>query len=143
MAGAQQEDLTYGRMRRNVRKNVILPFKFYELRIEATLLVDYQPEKFSAILPLIKLSYLKRWFVREEILFELRKISGVVDADLHIEVFAVYGTERAIGEYKRYLGELFFYMSNVNENEHTQYQYRKSELYFKQPDKSNFIEERI
>jgi len=138
-----QEEYTYVRMRRNVRKTVSLNFKHYELRVKALVSVNSRGEQFEAILPLIKISTLKRWFIRDEILYELRKINGIVNADLEIEVFAVYGTERYLGEYKRYLGELFFVMRNINEYDKTEYRYQNSKAYFQQPDKSEFIPERL
>lgn len=135
-----KEEYTYVKMRRNVRKKVSLKFKHYELRVKAEITSSEQ-KPFTSILPLIKIKYLKRYFIREEILFELRKIKGCKDADLMIEVFAVYGVETAIGEYKRYLGELDFFMSGVDTYEQTTYRYKKSLAYFQQPEKSSFIPE--
>ena len=137
-----KEESTYVKMRRNVRKKVSLGFKHYELRVQAEITVPGQ-DPYESILPTIKITYLKRQFVRDEILFELKKIKGCRDADLLIEVFAVYGTETYIGEYKRYLGELDFFMSGVDDYEQTTYRYKKSLAYFQQPEKSSFIPERL
>lgn len=138
----QREELTYVRMRRNVRKKVSLPFKHYELRVKAMVECEGQTP-FESIMPLIKIKYLKRLFVKDEIQYDLQKIKGIQNADLEIEVFAVYGTETYIGEYKRYLGELNFYMSSISNNEKTIYRYKDSLAYFQQPEKSDFIPERI
>lgn len=137
-----REDYTYSKMRRNVRATVQLPFKNYEIRAKALITVDYKKEPFEVILPLIKLRRLKRWYLRNEVIFELKQIKGVVSADTMLEVFGVYGTQRAPGEYKRYLGELFFFVSNLN-NDDTEYRYKDSKVYWQQPEKSSFIEERL
>lgn len=137
-----REELTYVRMRRNVRKRVTLPFKHYELRVKAFVECEGQAP-FESIMPLIKIKYLKRLFIKEEIQFDLQKIKGIQNADLEIEVFAVYGTDTYIGEYKRYLGELHFYMSGISKNEETIYRYKNSLAYFQQSEKSDFIPERI
>lgn len=139
---SRHEEATFARMRRNVRKNVMLRFKHYSLRVEASLTFT-NGQTAKTVLPVIKLGYLKRWFIRDEVLVELQKIKKVNDADLHIEVFAVYGTERAIGEYERYLGELFIFMSNIQDYEHTEYRHKASKAYFEQPEKSDFIPERL
>ncbi len=143
MSQRPKEEMTYSIMRRNVRKQVVLPFKFYRLRVEATLSISTQLTPLKTILPPIQLSYLKRWFIREEILTELRKIKNIKDADLHIEVFAVYGTSKAIGEYERYLGELFFFMSDIHAYDKTEYRYKASKAYYEQPEKSDFIAKRL
>jgi len=142
MTQRPREELSYIKMRRNVRKSVVLKFKHYEIRVKAIINPGIF-ESFESILPLIKLKKLKRYFIREEILYELKKIKGVENADLLIEVFGVYGTERSIGEYKRYLGELNFFMSGVDHYEQTTYRYKGSKVYFQQPDKHSFISERI
>ncbi len=135
-----KERKVYVRMRRNVRKSVVLKFKHFEIRVRAIITTKNQAP-FEKVLPLIKIKYLKRLFIRNEILFELRKVVGVIEADLDIEVFAVYGTQSYIGEYKRYLGELDFFMSSIDDNDKTTYSYRDGIPYYLQPDKSSFIEE--
>jgi len=137
-----KEEYTYVKMRRNVRKTVLLKFKHYELRVKADIVIANQ-KPFESILPLIKIKNLRRYFIKEEILFELKKIKGCKEADLMIEVFAVYGVETSIGEYKRYLGELDFFMSGVDTYEQATYSYKKSFAYFQQPEKSSFIPERL
>ena len=82
-----KEETTYVKMRRNVRKKVVLSFKHYELRVKGD--IETATNNFEHILKPIKLTYLKRWFVREEIVFELQKIKGVRNADLLIEVYAI------------------------------------------------------
>ncbi len=137
-----KERRTYVQMRRNVRKSVALKFKHFEVRVRAIITTKGKRE-FESVLPLIKIKYLKRLFIRDEILYELRKVSGIVSADLDIEIFSVYGTATYIGEYKRYLGELDFFMSSIDDNEKTTYSYKDSVPYFKQPGKSDFIEEGV
>lgn len=143
MSQRPKEELTYSMMRRNVRKQVVLPFKFYRLLIEATVTVSSQLTPYKTTLVPIQLSYLKRWFIRDAVLGELRKIKNIKDADLHIEVFAVYGTSKAIGEYERYLGELFFFMSDIHAYDKTEYRYKASKAYYEQPEKSDFIAKRL
>lgn len=143
MVRKHREDVIYAVMRRNVRKQVVLPFKFYQLRVEATLTLTTQRTSVKTVLPTIQLSALKRGYIRDEILIELQKIKNVKDADLHIEVFAVYGTSNSIGEYERYLGELFFLMSEPHAYEKTKYHYKASQTYYDDPTKSDFIAKRI
>ena len=138
--GRYKEETVLVRMRRNIRKSVILKFKNYELRVKAQV-VTTDNSHFESILPLIKIRFLKRYFIREEILFELKRIKGIRDADLLIEVFGVYGTENYIGEYKRYLGEMNFFMAGINQDDKATYTHKKSLAYFQQPEKSNFIPE--
>ncbi len=137
-----KEERVYSQMRRNVKKSVSLRFKHYELRVKAIVEANGQ-EPYDSILPIIKMKFLKRMFIRDEILYELRQYKGLTSADLTIEVFAVYGTETYIGEYKRYLGELFFFMSNIDKHDQTTYRYKTGVPYFQDPNKSNFIPERI
>lgn len=137
-----REDALYSRMRKNVTKQVRLDFSHYEIRVEADVKVNYQLDSYKTILPTIKISYLKRCFIRDEVLLEIRKIKGIIEADVHLEVFAVYNIERAIGDYKRYLGELFMFMSNIP-YDNTKSSYKASKAYFEQPEKSDFIPEGI
>jgi hypothetical protein len=141
MAGVREET-TMIRMRRNVRKKVTLAYKHYELRVKAQVQAKGQDE-FEAILPLIKIKYLKRQFIHDEIFFELLKIKDIINAALLIEVYSVYGTAGYIGEYKRYLGEMNFYVSGLDNYEQAIYRYKNSLAYFQQPDKSSFIPERV
>ena len=129
-------------MRRNVRKSVSLKFRHFEVRVNSVITTK-NGAPFERVLPLIKIKYLKRYFIRDEILFELRKVNDIVSAELDIEIFSVYGANSYAGEYKRYLGELDFFMSSIDDNEKTTYHYRDSKPYFKQPDKHDFIEERL
>ena len=136
-----KEESTYVKMRRNVRKSVNLKFKHYELRVKGE--IETSTNKFESILEPIKMTYLKRWFIREEIIFELQKIKGVINADLLIEVFAVYGTDTSIGEYDRYLGELEFFVSGLDRYDKITYRHKNSLAYFQQPEKSDFIPKRL
>lgn len=140
MKTRRREELTFVQMRRNVRRQVKLSFKHYELRVKAEIFVP-KTEPFESLLPLIKIKYLKKYFIREEILYELKKIKSCKDADLLVEVFSVYGSETYLGEYKRYLGELQYFMSGIDNYEQTTCNLKKSLSYFQQPGKSDFIPE--
>jgi len=138
---SHKEEAIYGKMRRNVSRTVSLKFKHYELRTKA--LIETSKEQFEVILPSIKLKSLKRWFIREELIFEVKKIKNAVNADLQVEVFSVYGTETYIGEYSRYLGELEIFVAGIDKYEQTSYRFKKALTYFQQPEKSDFIPERL
>ena len=144
MASGYHEEGTYVKMRRNVRKKITLSFQHYEIRVRAYCITKQNRDtRFESILNTIKISVLKRMFIRDEILFELKKIKDIIEADLEIDVYAVYGTETYHGEYKRYLGELQFFMSGIDNYEQTTYRHKNSSAYFQHPEKSKFIPERL
>lgn len=140
---ATRDELVFSRMRRNVRKTVQLKFRYYELRIKAKIILGKEDIPYDVILPMIRLTYLRKVYVKRELYAELLKINGITGAEAMIEVFAVYGTKRALGEYKRYLGEFLYFISNLQSNEQTLCQHQHSAAYYEQPDKHNFIPERL
>ena len=135
-----QEEKVYAHMRRNVRKSVTLKLKHFEVRVRAVIKTQGR-DPFESILPLIKISSIKKNLIRDEILFEVKRIPKIIDADMEIEVFAIYGASTADGEYKRYLGEMHFYLSKRDTDDKTTYKYKGAQPYYKHREKHSFIPE--
>lgn len=130
-------------MRRNVRKQIHLKYSHYEIRTEANVLITTRRDRFDIILPIIKISYLRKEFIQQELDYELEKIANLKAAALRLEVFAVYTNAVSPEEYKRYLGELTFELADFKNYEAGRYSIKTAEAYYKQSKKSTFIPERV
>lgn len=134
---------TLVKMRRNVGKHVTLEYSHYEIRTIANVQISTRRDSFEVILPIIKIGYLRKEFIQQELDYELAKIENLKSADLRLEIFAVYSMARYHEEYKRYLGEFTFRLADFSNYASGRYGIKTAKAYYEQPEKSSFITERV